>query len=69
MAATSLECARVVSPDFSAEFFAAGFCYKDPASSPSDKWQLIDTALYDNMIQIGRAGKTALQQVDAVLPK
>jgi len=43
----------VVSPDFSAEFFAAGFCYKDPASSPSDKWQLIDMALYDNMIQIG----------------
>jgi hypothetical protein len=40
--------------------------YRDPTSSASDKRQLIDT-LYFRMIELGQAGKAALNQVDTAL--
>jgi hypothetical protein len=42
--------------------------YRDPKSSPSDKRQLLDT-IYYRMIEIGQAGKAALDKVDATLPR
>ncbi|MGC2521478.1 MAG: LPD38 domain-containing protein [Stellaceae bacterium] len=40
--------------------------YKNPQMTPSDKRQLIDTVYY-RMIELGQAGKAALQRVDAAL--